>query len=135
MPDNELEKIRQRKAEMLLKLSEIPKEIVNINNEEDLNKLSNDFNDKMIIIDFWAVWCAPCKMFAPTFQKLQHEYYQDFIFAKINVDENPNIAQYFGITSIPTTLFIKGGQVLRKEVGVMNYDPMKQLLEKFRTDS
>lgn len=134
MSDNELEKIRQRKAEMLMKLQSIPKKIINIKNEDDLNKLSQEFNDKIIVIDFWAVWCSPCKVIAPIFEKIQQEYYQDFIFVKINVDENPMVAQRFGISSIPTTLFIKGGQFLRKLVGVINYTTLKQVLEKFRSD-
>lgn len=134
MSDNELEKIRQRKAEMLMKLQSIPKKIINIKNWDDLNKLSQEFNDKIIVIDFWAVWCSPCKVFAPIFEKIQQEYYQDFIFVKINVDENPMVAQRFGISSIPTTLFIKGGQFLRKLVGVINYTTLKQILEKFRSD-
>ena len=134
MSDNELEKIRQRKAEMLMKLQSIPKKIINIKNWDDLNKLSLEFNDKIIVIDFWAVWCSPCKVFAPIFEKIQQEYYQDFIFVKINVDENPMVAQRFGISSIPTTLFIKGGQFLRKLVGVINYTTLKQALEKFRSD-
>lgn len=134
MSDNELEKIRQRKAEMLMKLQSIPKKIINIKNWDDLNKLSQEFNDKIIVIDFWAVWCSPCKVFAPIFEKIQQEYYQDFIFVKINVDENPMVAQRFGISSIPTTLFIKGGQFLRKLVGVINYTTLKQALEKFRSD-
>ena len=132
MSDNELKKIRQKKAEMLLKMQSMPRGIVTIKNEQDLTRLKTDFNDKIIIIDFWAVWCAPCKTFAPIFEKLQQEYYQDFIFAKINVDENPLIAQYFGISSIPTTLLLKDGQVLRKFVGVMNYPSMKQVLEKYK---
>ena len=134
MSDNELEKIRQRKAEMFMKLQSIPKKIINIKNWDDLNKLSQEFNDKIIVIDFWAVWCSPCKVFAPIFEKIQQEYYQDFIFVKINVDENPMVAQRFGISSIPTTLFIKGGQFLRKLVGVINYTTLKQVLEKFRSD-
>ncbi|MHA2035754.1 MAG: thioredoxin [Promethearchaeota archaeon] len=132
MSDNELEKIRQRKAEMLLKMQKIPTEIITINNEQDLTRITNEFSDKIIVIDFWAVWCSPCKTFAPIFEKLQQEYYQDFIFAKINVDENPLIAQYYGISSIPTTLFLKDGQALRKFVGVMNYPSMKQILEKLK---
>jgi thioredoxin 1 len=132
MSDNELEKIRQKKAEILLKMQRIPRGIVTIKNEQDLTRLKNDFNDKIIIIDFWAVWCSPCKIFAPIFEKLQQEYYKDFIFAKINVDENHLIAQYFGISSIPTTLLLKDGQVLRKFVGVMNYPSMKQVLEKYK---
>jgi thioredoxin 1 len=133
MSDNELEKIRQRKAEMLMKLQSMPRGIVNISTEAELNKMSSDFDDKIIVIDFWAVWCSPCKMFTPIFEKVQQEYSQDFIFAKINVDENPMVAQRYGIASIPTTLFIKGGQPLRKLVGVVNYSTLKQLLEKFRT--
>ena len=129
MSDNELEKIRQRKAEMLLKLQAMPKEIVNISDDSELNKLTKDFPDRIIIIDFWAVWCAPCKIYALIFERLQEEYHGDFIFAKVNVDENPLVAQYFGITSIPTTIFIKGSQLLRKFVGVMNYEALKQFLE------
>ncbi len=132
MSDNELEKIRQRKAEMLMRMQSMPTGIITINTEQDLKRLTDEFNDKIIIIDFWAVWCSPCKIFAPIFEKLQQEYYKDFIFAKINVDENPLIAQYYGISSIPTTLLLKDGQALRKFVGVMNYPSMKQILEKLK---
>ena len=117
---------------MLMKLQSMPKGIVNIKNEEELNKLSQEFNDKIIVIDFWAVWCSPCKIFAPIFEKIQQEYNQDYIFAKINVDENPIVAQRYGISSIPTTLFVKAGYVLRKLVGVVNYTTLKQILEKFK---
>jgi thioredoxin 1 len=134
MSDNELEKIRQKKAEMLMKLQSMPKGILSISTEEDLNKLSDEFNDKIIVCDLWAAWCSPCKLFAPIFEKVQQEYNQDFIFVKINVDENPMVAQRYGISSIPTTLFIKGGQPLRKIVGVVNYATLKQVLEKFKVD-
>ncbi|MBY8992616.1 MAG: thioredoxin [Candidatus Lokiarchaeota archaeon] len=110
----------------------MPNGIITINSEQDLTRLTNQFNDKIIVIDFWAVWCSPCKIFAPIFEKLQQEYYTDFIFAKINVDENPLIAQSFGISSIPTTLFIKEGKLLRKFVGVMNYETFRQFLEKVK---
>lgn len=133
MSDNELERIRRRKAEMLMKLQSIPKGVVNLHNYEELQKLSKDFPDKIIIIDFWAVWCAPCKMFAPIFEKLQQEYYKDFIFTKVNVDENPRIAQSYGINSIPTTFFLKSGQPLRKFVGVLNYETLKQILDKLKS--
>lgn len=134
MSDNELEKIRQRKAEMLMKLQAMPKEVVKIKNEEDLNRLSKEFNDKIIVIDFWAVWCSPCKLYTPIFEKVQQEYSHEVIFAKINVDENPMIAQRFGISSIPSTSFMKGGQLLRKVVGVINYATLKQIIEKFKSD-
>jgi thioredoxin 1 len=132
MSDHELEKIKQRKVEMLLKQQSMPKEIISFQNINDLNKLTKDFPDKIVIIDLWAVWCGPCKMFAPIFEKLQQEYFNDFIFAKVNVDENPSIAQFFGVTAIPTTLFIKNGELVRKFVGVMNYDTLKQILDKLK---
>ena len=133
MSDNELEKIRQRKLEMLMKRQTVPKSVIDIHSEADLHKLTSDFPDKIVIIDFWAEWCSPCKMFAPTFEKLQQEYYQDFFFAKINVDENPVIAQKFSVSSIPTTIFISSGKLLRKIVGAMNYGALKQVLEKLKS--
>ncbi len=133
MSDDELEKIRLRKAEMLLNLqSIIPKKIIDIKSEDEFNNLQKQFPDKIFIIDFWAGWCSPCKLFAPTFAKAHQEYSFDFIFLKINVDENPSIAQYYGISSIPTTLFTKEGQILRKIVGIINFESFKQLLEKFK---
>ncbi len=132
MSDHELEKIRLRKAEMLLKLQTIPRKIIDINDEADFNKLQKDFPDKVVVIDFWAIWCAPCKLFAPIFERAYQEYSKDFIFVKVNVDETPNVAQNFGITSIPTTLFVKGGEILRKFAGVVSYEILKQILEKFK---
>lgn len=133
MSDNELDKIRLRKAEELLQFQSKSKEIIHISNNNEFNKLLNDFTDKIIVIDFWAVWCGPCKMYAPVFQRAHEEFTGDFIFTKINSDENPSIAQYFGITSIPTTLFIKGKQVVHKFSGVVNYETLKQTLEKLKS--
>jgi thioredoxin 1 len=133
MSDDELEKIRLRKAEMLLNLQSMPNQIIELNSEEEFNNLLKQFPDKILVIDFWAEWCAPCKLFASTFLKAHQEYLNDFIFLKINVDDNPAIAQYFGISSIPTTLFVKEGEILRKFVGVVNYETLKLILEKFKT--
>jgi len=132
MSDNELEKTRLRKAEMLLKLHSMPNEIININSEDGFNTLLKDFPEKVVVIDFWAIWCAPCKVFTPIFERVYQEYSKEFIFIKVNIDETPSIARQFGITSIPTTLFIKGGEVLRKFVGIVSYEILKQILEKFK---
>ncbi len=132
MSDNELEKIRLKKAEMLMNAQPMPKIIVDIHSFDELNKLKNDYPDKIIIIDFWAVWCGPCKFISPIFKQLQQEYSQDFIFAKINVDENPLISQNFRITGIPTLLFIKNNEIVHKIIGASSYQHLKQILEKLK---
>lgn len=133
MSDNDLEKIRLKKAEMLIKTQSMPTEIVKIHSAEEFNKLTQDFSDKVIIIDFWADWCSPCRIFAPIFEKIQKERYQDFIFVKVNVDEVGSIAQNYRITGIPTTLFIKDNKVIHKIVGAVNEDYMNRILEKLQS--
>ena len=128
--DKELEMLRIKKAEALLKHESMPKSIIEIHHVENFNNILKQYPDKIIIIDFWAVWCGPCMFFAPIFKKLQDEFQKDYIFVKVNVDENSAIAMKYGITGIPTTLFIKNGEVINKIVGAMNYDGMKKVLEK-----
>ena len=133
MTENYLNKIRLKKAEMLLKTQSMPTEIVKIHSAEEFENLKKQYPDKILIIDFWAVWCGPCNMFAPVFEKLQKELYQEFIFVKINVDEVGTIAQTYRITGIPTTLFIKSNQVIHKVVGSVNEEYMRKVLEKLRS--
>jgi len=133
MTENDLDKIRQKKAELLIKSQTMPTEIIKIHNAEEFNKLKTDFSDKILIIDFWAVWCSPCMMFAPVFEEIQKENYQDFIFVKVNVDEVGSIAQEYRITGIPTTLFIKNDKIIHKVVGAVNEEYMRRVLEKLRS--
>ncbi|MFW9819301.1 MAG: thioredoxin [Candidatus Thorarchaeota archaeon] len=128
--DDELEMLRTKKAEALLKHQKMPETIVEIHSSEEFQKLLNDYPDKIIIIDFWAVWCGPCMFFAPIFKKLHGEFQKDFIFVKVNVDENNAIAMKYGITGIPTTLFIKNKEVINQIVGAMDYERTKKVLEK-----
>ncbi len=130
--DNELENLRIKKAETLLNQQKMPENIIEIHSSEEFNKLLKNYPDKIIIIDFWAVWCGPCMFFGPIFKKLQGEFQNDFIFVKVNVDENNAIAMKYGITGIPTTLFIKNNEVINQVVGAMNYEGMKQVLIKLK---
>lgn len=74
-------------------------------------------SEKLTVIDFWAPWCGPCLALGPTIDALSKEYEGKVNVGKVNVDENPNLSVNYGITSIPCVLFIKGGQVVDKQVG------------------
>ncbi|MBA3827530.1 MAG: thioredoxin [Taibaiella sp.] len=73
--------------------------------------------DKLTVVDFWAPWCGPCLALGPTIDALSKEYDGKVNVGKVNVDENSNVSVKYGITSIPCVLFIKGGQVVDKQVG------------------
>ncbi len=70
-----------------------------------------------VVVDFWAVWCGPCKMIAPIMEELAQEYDGRVKFTKLDVDHNPNTAVKFGIRSIPTVLFFKNGQIVDQVIG------------------
>ncbi len=76
--------------------------------------------DKVVMVDFWAEWCGPCRMVGPIVEELANEYAPDqAIIGKVNVDENPEISMRFGIRNIPTILFLKNGEVVDKQVGAV----------------
>ena len=74
-------------------------------------------SDKLSVIDFWAEWCGPCRAIGPVIEELAKDYNGSVNIGKVNVDNNPQISQNYGITSIPAILFVKGGQVVDKLVG------------------
>jgi thioredoxin 1 len=83
-------------------------------------------SDKLTVIDFWAEWCGPCRAIGPVIEELSKEYAGKANVGKVNVDNNPNVSMQYGITSIPAILFIKGGQVVDKQIGAVP----KSVLEK-----
>ncbi len=83
-----------------------------------------------VLVDFWAEWCGPCRMLAPTIDALADELQDKAIIAKLNVDENPNVPSTYGIRSIPALLVFKGGELVDQVVGVRSKDDLKRMLER-----
>ena len=82
-------------------------------------------SDKPVVIDFWAEWCGPCRMVAPLVDELAAEYEGRVVIGKCDVDENDAVATRYSIRNIPTLLFIKGGEVVDKQVGACSKDVLE----------
>lgn len=74
--------------------------------------------DKPVLLDFWASWCAPCKMLSPAIEKLSQQYADKAVIGKVNIDEQRELAQQFGVMSIPSVFVIKNGKVIDTVVGL-----------------
>jgi thioredoxin 1 len=104
-------------------------EVTNLND----SNFEQEINDKEIaVVDFWAEWCAPCKMFEPIFEEFKKEN-PDIYCARVNVDEAQETANKFNIRSIPTTIFFKKGKVVKMEIGLLpSTDIIKKTIEEIK---
>lgn len=85
--------------------------------------------DKTVIIDFWAPWCGPCKMFAPTFEAVSEEH-PDVVFAKVNTEDEQELAGYFNIRSIPTLMVFREKVILFSQAGALPKSALQQIVQK-----
>jgi thioredoxin 1 len=83
----------------------------------------------LVMVDFWAAWCGPCKMVAPVVEELAQEYQGKAKFVKLNTDENPDLASQYKIRGIPTLMFFKNGQAVEQIVGVVPKTQLKTKLD------
>jgi thioredoxin 1 len=86
----------------------------------------------LVLVDFWAEWCAPCRMIAPTVAAVAEKYANDAGVVKVNVDDNPSLAQRYGIKGIPTLILFKDGKEQERIVGATSQDTLARLIEKHR---
>lgn len=105
----------QKRAEISAKLRKITEPIPLNDSNFDLEKNKFPF----MLVDFWATWCGPCKIISPIIEQLAKEYSGKIVFAKINVDENHQLSNRFGIQSIPTMIIFKYGEVVDRIIGVL----------------
>jgi thioredoxin 1 len=102
---------------------------------ENMNVTEQDFDEIIqkskgpVLIDFWAEWCGPCKMLTPVIEELAAEYGETVKIAKVNVDQEPNLAARYGIRSIPTIILFKAGEIVEQMVGMQAKEALKAKLD------
>jgi thioredoxin 1 len=84
-----------------------------------------------VVVDFWAPWCAPCKMVAPVLDKIAKEQAGKLLVAKVNTDENPEWATKYGVQGIPTMLFVARGKIVHRQVGALPEPMLRDILTQF----
>ena len=130
--DKELERIKEKKLKQLLarrreRKTEMPNKPVHIT-DANFNEIIN--NNSLALIDFWAPWCGPCIVLAPTIEELAKEYAGKVFVGKLNVDENPRTAERFQIFSIPTLVIMKNGQEVDRIIGLVPKKHIEAILKK-----
>ena len=132
MSDEELERLRLKKMKKLLKKL-VGKEKSNTNKPVELtDQDSRSFvkSGGLVVVDFWAPWCPPCRYLAPIIKELAREYAGRIKFGKLNVDKNPKTARRYGIRAIPTLLVFKNGSLVDRIIGAMPKEMLEAKLKK-----
>jgi thioredoxin 1 len=132
MEDPELEKIKQKKlAEMLQQQQEsIAQSQVQV---LDLNSANFDgvTSQGLVLVDFWAEWCGPCKMMHPIFDRMAKKY-RHIKFARVNVDQNQDISMKFGVQAIPTFIMFKDGKQVERMMGAVGEPGIHMVAKKYQ---
>ncbi len=128
--DPEIEKIKQKRLEEMIRQQSQPQIQPGIIDLNDMNFTQVIAADTPTLIDFWADWCGPCKMMHPVFESLSKKY-PKIKFARVNVDQNQNIAMRFAVQSIPMFIMFKSGQIVDKMVGAVGAPGIHMICKKY----
>ncbi len=85
-------------------------------------------NDKLVLVDFWAEWCGPCKQISPRLEELANKYLENLTVCKVNVDENKELAVEYNIRSIPALIIFKGGEMVDSLIGAVSLEELEDLV-------
>jgi thioredoxin 1 len=107
-------------------MSEFVKDVNDASFEQDVLG-----SDKPVLVDFWAEWCAPCRMLAPTVAAVAEHYGESASVVKLNVDDNPSTAQRYGIKGIPTLILFRDGKEVERVVGATSKESITRMVEKY----
>lgn len=132
MEDEELRIInekRMKKLQQIVNEKELLKNIKEPLNLDDSNFAQTINKYPLLLVDFWAPWCGPCRMMSPIIDQVGKEYIGKLVVGKVNVDENPNISGQFGISSIPTLILFKRGQAVNNIIGSVSKSRIDEMVK------
>lgn len=124
----ELEKIKEKMVDDIMSEENYPEEPVKIT-DDDFEETIEDY--PLILVDFWADWCGPCKMMEPILKELASEYQGDLVVGKLNVDDNSTVPNQFQVSSIPTMVLFKEGEPVERMVGAMQKEQLAQKVDEY----
>jgi len=136
---NSLETSQTTKSEVfktfegLQKPQPVFRDVQDIRNIKDLDKLLKDNPNINMVLDFWADYCVKCKAFFPIFESLCEKFHNNFVFAKLDIEHDIRISHRYKITSIPTQIIIKNGSMVYKHVGVIDYKGLEDTIERYKS--
>ncbi|MBN1785852.1 MAG: thioredoxin [Candidatus Methanofastidiosa archaeon] len=125
---DEIDEIKKRKMEDMKKNADAPTHPISAN-DDNFDQLLEEY--PYLLVDFWAEWCMPCKMFAPTIEEVAKDMKGRLAVAKLNVDEARNTALKYNIMSIPTSMLFKKGKLVDKLTGAVSKQTLKQFVERY----
>lgn len=131
MEDEELKIInekRMKKLQQIMNEKELLKNIKDPLNLDDSNFFQTISKFPLLLVDFWAPWCGPCRMMSPLIDQIGKEYMGKLVVGKVNVDENPTISRQFGISSIPILILFKKGQAVNKIIGSVSKNKIDEMV-------
>ena len=131
LEDEELKIInekRMKKLQQIINEKELLKNIKDPLNLDDSSFFQTISKFPLLLVDFWAPWCGPCRMMSPLIDQIGKEYMGKLVVGKVNVDENPTISRQFGISSIPTLILFKRGQAVNKIIGSVSKNKIDEMV-------